>query len=73
MQSGVLIPVPDSDEELDHAQVQSALLHHLQCTDDPISQFSSPGGNKREPSDHNRLDVLSSAVIEKAMQSITRC
>ena len=64
VQSGVGIPVPDSDEELDHAQVQSVLLQHLQCTDDPISQFSSPGGNKREPSDHNCVDLLSSAVIE---------
>ena len=65
VQSGVLIPIPDSDEELDHEQVQSALLHHLQCTDDPISQFSSPESNKRVPSDHNRFDLSSSAFIEK--------
>ena len=63
--SGVLVPVPDSDEELDHAQVQSALLHHLQCTDDPIFQFSSPGGNKREPSEHNRCDLSSNAFLEQ--------
>ena len=65
MQSGVLIPGPDSDEELDHAQVQSALQRHLQCADDPISQFSSPGDNKREPSEHNGCDLSSMAFFEQ--------
>ena len=65
MQSGVLIPVPDSDEELDHAQVQSALQRHLQCTDDPISQFSSPSDNKREPSEHNGCDLSSMVSFEQ--------
>ena len=46
IQSAVGIPVPDSDEELAHEQVQSILHQHLQNTDDPISQFSSPESNK---------------------------
>ena len=64
LQSGVSIPVPDSDEELDHEQVQSVLHQHLQNADDPISQFSSPDGDHKEPSDYNCVELPSGAVTE---------